>query len=292
MFDFCDLQFLSALVRHKHFARAAADCGVSQPAFSMRIRALEEKLNTPIVRRGNRYQGLTPEGEAILRHARPILDEMRAMEQGILAAKGEISGTLILGVIPTAAAYAARLAIQLRAKHPGIIPRIETASSIEIQQWIEDGTIDAGITYSDNVVSDLTTSTPLYNESYRLLAPTALVAQHDDTITWADAAKLPLSLLEPRMQNRRILDAMFQEIGAHPQVIAEASAVSICMSMACEGLAATVVPQVILDTFGPLIGTKALTLIEPSLTKSICLISATREPGLPTVNALRQITQD
>ena len=290
MLDLRDLQFLSALAKHRHFAKAAAECGVSQPAFSMRIRALEDKIDTAIVKRGNRYQGLTPEGEAILRHARPILDEMRALEQEILAAKGAVSGLLTLGVIPTAAAYAARLSIQLRAEYPGIIPRIETASSIEIQQWIEDGTIDAGITYSDNVVSELTTSTPLYEESYRLLAPNALVPDHDDTITWSDAAKLPLSLLEPRMQNRRILDAMFDEVGAHPQVIAEASAVSICMSMACEGLAATVVPQVILDTFGPLIGTKALTLIEPELTKSICLISAAREPGLPTVNALRQIS--
>ena len=44
MIELKDLMLLTALARHKHFAKAAADCGMSQPAFSMRIRNLEERL--------------------------------------------------------------------------------------------------------------------------------------------------------------------------------------------------------------------------------------------------------
>ena len=43
MLDLRDLECLSALARHKHFARAAEECGMSQPAFSMRIRNLEDR---------------------------------------------------------------------------------------------------------------------------------------------------------------------------------------------------------------------------------------------------------
>lgn len=289
MLELRDLQFLSALARHRHFAKAAAACGVSQPAFSMRIRAMEDRLDTAIVRRGNRFQGLTPEGEAILRHARPILDEMRALEENILAAKGAVSGTLTLTVIPTAAAYAVRLAIRLHEAYPGVVARVATASSLEIQQGVEDGTVDAGLTYSDTIASELLVATPLYTETYLLLAPERLLPKRAEGITWAEAAVLPLSLLEPKMQNRAIIDSAFRDIGAEPKVIAEASAMSICVSMACDGLAATVVPAVLLESLGPLSGTVALPLIEPDLTKSISLISAARGHGLPTVEALKHV---
>ena len=93
------------------------------------------------------------------------------------------------------------------------------------------------------------------------------------------------------MQNRRILDRHFAEIGAAPDVIAEASAVSICVSLACEGQCATVVPRAILDSLGPLQGTVALRLVEPELSKQICLIAAGRERLLPTVEALKGLIQ-
>ncbi len=284
-----DLQYLNALARLKHFAKAAEECGVSQPAFSMRIRALEERLGVTIVKRGNRYQGLTAEGEAILRHARRILDDVRFLEQDLLAVKGQISGPLTLGVVPTAAAYAARLAIRLHGHYPGIVVRIETASSLAIQRQLDEGTIDAGLTYSDTVSGDVVTVEPLYDEHYLLLAPKRLVPGTRTTITWAEAADLPLSLLEPGMQNRRILDRMFEEVGARPQVIAETNALTTSMVMACEGLCATVVPSVLLESLGALHDTVALPLTEPELTKSISLVTAVRSPGLPTVEALRQV---
>ena len=74
MLEIRDLQILTALAQHGHFGRAAAVCGVSQPAFSMRVRAIEEKTGTALVRRGNRFQGLTAEGQAIVDEARDILD--------------------------------------------------------------------------------------------------------------------------------------------------------------------------------------------------------------------------
>jgi len=282
-----DLKFLNALARHKHFAKAAQECGVSQPAFSMRIKTLEQRLDTTIVRRGNRYEGLTAEGEAILRHARRILDDVKYLEQELLAARGQITGTLALGVVPTAAAYAARLAIHLRHTYPGIVARIETESSLVIQQRIEDGTIDAGITYTDTVSRDVLTVRPLYKERYILLAPRSFLPAAGKSITWAEAAELPLSLLEPGMQNRRILDRTFAEVGAQPVVISETSALTTSMVMACEGMAATVVPDVLLDALGELHGTVALPLVEPELTKSMCLVTGPRSRGLTTVGALR-----
>ncbi len=262
---------------------------MSQPAFSMRIKRLEDRLGVTVVKRGNRYQGLTPEGEAIVRHARRILEDVRFLEQELLSAKGTVAGPLSIGVIPTAAAFAARVAIRLHSAHPGIVPRIETASSLVIQQRLEDGTIDAGVTYADSVSSDVVAVEHLYVERYVLLLSDSLAGGRTGSISWADAAKLPLSLLEPGMQNRRILDRTFEEVGAQSQVISETNALTISIAMAREGACATVVPHVLVEALGPLTNTSVLPLIEPELRKDICLVVAARGPRLPTVEALRQV---
>ena len=59
------LEYLVALDRERHFGRAAAACHVSQPALSEAIRSLERELGVPLVVRGRRFEGLTPEGERV-----------------------------------------------------------------------------------------------------------------------------------------------------------------------------------------------------------------------------------
>ncbi|MER6540105.1 LysR family transcriptional regulator, partial [Streptomyces sp900105755] len=73
------LEYLVALARERHFARAAAACHVSQPSLSAAIRRLEHERDVPIVRRGRRYEDLTPEGEVVLAWAHRILTEGDAL---------------------------------------------------------------------------------------------------------------------------------------------------------------------------------------------------------------------
>ncbi len=283
-----DLELLSALARHRHFAKPAEDCGISQPAFSMRIRNLEERLGVSIVKRANRFQGLTEEGEMIVRRARRILLDTKALEQEVLAVKGEITGTLVLGVIPTALAFTGRLVRRLHQAHPKIVPRIDSMSSATIQKRLDEGTIDAGVTYGDSIGTDLRSVQPLYEESYVLLVPEHMT-EETGPIPWARVAEFPLSMLEPQMQNRRILDRIFAELGLHPQVVAESSGFTASMVMAREGLAATVVPRVLVRALGTLKGTRVLPLISPEVSKPICLATLTRDPELPTVAALKRV---
>ena len=253
----------------------------------MRIRHLEERLSTSIVKRGNRYQGMTAEGEAIVARARTVLDEVRRLEQEVRQARGEVVGQLTLGVVPTAAAYAAQTVTALRRDRPGITVKILTASSLAIQQGVDDGRFDAGITYEEGASSDLLRVEPLYEERYVLLAPEAMLAGAKDAITWTEAAALPLALLEPGMQNRRILDRVFGELGIVPHVIAETNGFTAAAVMAEEGIAATVAPEVFVARLGNLPGTCALPLIEPDVAKSVSLVSPLRGHGIPVVEAFR-----
>jgi DNA-binding transcriptional LysR family regulator len=292
MLELRDMQLLLALARHRHFARAANTCGISQPAFSMRIRNLEAQLGLSIVRRGNRFQGFTEEGEIVLRWARKIVEDSRALEQEILSAKGKVTGKLTVGVIPTALAYAAHLPVRLKEQHPGIVVRLHSATSLEIQQGIEDGSMDAGITYEDGVSADVYDLMQLYEERYVLLAPERLAPRRSGAASWEEAAAMPLSLLVPEMQNRRILDRHFAELGQQPQVVSEGNSFTASIVMVKEGFAATILPETLLSALGELKEVVALPLGAPELSKAICLVSAIRDPGLPTVRALQRALGD
>src|ERR1700721_3940487 len=77
------LEYLAALAREKHFGRAADACHVSQPTLSAAIRLLEDDLGAPIVERGHRYLGLTPQGQVVLEHAPRILAEGENLRRGL-----------------------------------------------------------------------------------------------------------------------------------------------------------------------------------------------------------------
>lgn len=260
---------------------------MSQPAFSMRIRNLEERLKTQIVMRGNRFQGLTAEGEIVLDRARDILDRTRALEEEVRAAKGEVVGPLRLGTIPTTTPYAARIASWMREAHPGIRMRIDATNAVALLKGMEDGRFDAGLTYTEGVTSGLFRVEPLYSERYVLLVPERLATGKRE-ITWAEAADLPLILLEPEMQNRRILDRIFAEAGVTPSVVSETDGFTVSTIMALEGLGAAVLPQVLADRMGVYEGVELIPLVEPVAEMAIGLVTPAKPQVIPVIAALRE----
>lgn len=86
------MRYLVALDEHKHFARAAQACHVTQPALSNAIRALEEELGSPLVKRGRTFVGFTAEGERLLASARRMLHEEQLLLQDLSSAGGQPKG--------------------------------------------------------------------------------------------------------------------------------------------------------------------------------------------------------
>src|SRR6201992_3155159 len=94
------LEYLVALARERHFARAAAACNVTQPALSAGIKQLEESLGVLIVERRQRFVGFTPEGERVLAWAQRALADYRGLEQELSESRDGLIGQLRIGGIP------------------------------------------------------------------------------------------------------------------------------------------------------------------------------------------------
>ncbi|MDA0223625.1 MAG: LysR family transcriptional regulator [Rhodobacterales bacterium] len=284
MSELRDMQLLVALARHRHFSRAAEICGISQPAFSARIRRMEQDFALPLVRRGNKFMGFTPEGEVVLKWARKLLADVEGMRQEIDALNNNLTGKLVVGVIPTALPFAATVSARLRKAHPNLSIEIQSLSSRQIDIRLHDFSLDAGITYVQD--SDPSTTEPLFEESYVLIAPKSLAPRLTGTASWAEAAKLPLCLLTSDMQNRRYVDDVFAEIGATPTIVMEANGFTATLAQVASGSAATIAPQGVAETFFAEKSVQ-LQLVDPVVTHAIGLSIAEQSPMLPMIKALR-----
>ncbi|HWJ09941.1 MAG TPA: LysR family transcriptional regulator [Nocardioides sp.] len=280
------LEYLAALSREGHFGRAAHACHVTQPALSAGILKLEGELGVQIVRRGQRFEGFTPEGEQVLHWAQRILAERASLDQTLAAMRGGLSGTLRIGAIPTALSVASLLTAPMRRQHPLVRYRLQSMSSRDIVSRLNDFEVDAGMTYVDGEPLGKVRVVPLYRERYVFLTPADGELGSAETVSWAEAAAAPLCLLTPDMQNRRIIDGHLADTGVEPTVVVETDTVSaIYAHVAALGLS-SVVPHTWLPAFGVPDGTRAVPLPRPRRTHQVGLVLAGHGPESLLARAL------
>lgn len=274
------LSMFMVLAREEHFGRAAEALGVTQPSLSSAIKSLEEQLGVQLVRRGSRYQGLTPEGARVLEWSRRIVGDARAMQSEMQARRRGVYGLLRLGVIPTAMPRIAELTGPFLKRHPNAGVSILSRSSDEIREQIEALELDAGVTYLDSEPLGRVQTLALYRETYCLISRNA----ENGPVDWAEAAQLPLCLLTPDMQNRRIVTRHLLEAGGDATPRVESTSMLAILSHVATGDWSAILPRSLarglplpegvqardLEGEGPMVG----------------LVTARREPHPPLVEAL------
>ena len=285
------LEYLVALAREKHFGRAAEACHVSQPTLSAAIRLLEEDLGTPIVERGHRFVGLTPQGRLAVEHAQRILAECESLRRRLEEIAEGLSGRLRLGAIPTALPIVSKITGAYVAKYPNVTITVLSLTSHEIERRIEEFELDAGVTYLDAEPIAGVKAKPLCVEEYLFLTPTDGAFTDRDRVTWRDAARAPLCLLTPDMQNRRIIDGIFRSVGAKPVPSVETNSIFNLVSHVSSGAWSAIVPRQLLRFFGVPAGTRAIDLVEPVARRTIGLVVSDREPMPPLARNLFRLEQ-
>ncbi|MGL4810789.1 MAG: LysR family transcriptional regulator, partial [Beijerinckiaceae bacterium] len=183
-------EYLVALAREKHFARAAASLNVSQPSLSAGIRQLEQELGVLIVERGHRFTGFTAEGERVLERARRILAECGMLRSDVAQFRAGLAGSVRIGVIPTALAVVGTIIAPFTSRFPSVTVSVLSRSSIEIQRGLDEFDLDAAITYLDNEPLERVQPKPLYAETYSLLTHRGGPFSGRATVTWREAADL------------------------------------------------------------------------------------------------------
>lgn len=280
------LDMFIALAREEHFGRAAQSMGVTQPTLSAAIKQLEDSLGVMLVWRGSRFQGLTPEGQRVLEWARQIVGDARTMREEMRAARQGLSGNLRLAVIPTALTVVSDLTAGFTVKHPGVRFTVLSRTSAEILTMLENLQIDAGVTYLENEPLGRVTTVPIYAERYVLVLRADHPLAGQAGVDWAALGDLPLGLLTPDMQNRRIINAHLTEAGVDIAPKVEASSTVVLISHVLQANWATVLPLRAAQIFLKAGDLAAVPLTGSDASHAVGLIAPYREPHTPVLAAL------
>ncbi len=280
------LEYLVALARERHFGRAAQACHVSQPSLSGAIRTLERELDAPLVNRGRRFDGLTPEGERVLLWAHRILAERDGLVDDLAAMRQGLTGTLRIAAIPTALTAASLLTAPFCQRHPHARVSMQSLSSREIAHGLAEFELDVALTYLCLLLKMC-----IRDRQYLLLAPDDSALARQGGATWEQAAAVPLCLLSQEMRNRRILDEVFAAAGATVTPAIETDSVAALYAHVATRNWYSVVSHAWLHMFGVPAGMRALRLQGAPQAPRIGLVTARRNPESVLAKALVEVAR-
>ena len=270
---FRQLEYFVAVADERHFARAAEACYASQPALSAGLARLEQELGVALVKRGHSFQGLTPEGERLVPWARELVLGHEQFKAEAKAMTLDVGGTLRLCIGPTAAAVSVLPVRAFCAANPQVRVRlVEGLAAQEIQRRLREFEFGAAIAYLPPGFRDGLDIRPLYTDRYVLVATADLVPPEVDSLTWADAAALPLILLGGQMRLRSLIDEAFAGHGLAADPRIETDSIAALAAYAETGQWASVLPHTcLLPDPGPL---RMIPLTDPVVTADIVLATA------------------
>ncbi len=137
------LRYLTAVAEHRHFRRAAEACNVTQPTLSAQLRALERRLEAPLIERARGGVILTPVGAQIVEHARRALAEVEEIRGIARAGGGVLSSVVRVGVVQSIGSYVLPLIVpDLHATFPKLGLYVREALQDALLAEVEAGTLD------------------------------------------------------------------------------------------------------------------------------------------------------
>ncbi|MCX7552679.1 hydrogen peroxide-inducible genes activator [Marinicella sp. S1101] len=164
------LKYFNALIEHNHFGKAAESCFVSQSAFSVAIKELENALGGRLVDRTNKSVTVTNLGREIYQQSLAVMGEMKKMLDLAQGNMMPLSGQLSLGMIPTIGPFVLpELLPELKRQYPDLDLEIHEGKSADIYDQLMRGQLDVillALPYEMRSVETLT----LFKDRFRLIS--------------------------------------------------------------------------------------------------------------------------
>jgi LysR family hydrogen peroxide-inducible transcriptional activator len=236
------LRYFCAVARYGTFTRAAEVEHVAQPSLSQQIMKLEAELGARLFDRLPRSAKLTVFGNAFLPKAKRILRELEEAKTEVLEMAGNEKGDVVLGIIPTIAAYLLPALLKgFAARHPLITVKIVEDITSALLQRLRDGTIDLAIAALPIAGSELA-SEQLFEEKFYAVLPDLHRRASQASISLAELSREPFLLLKEGHCFRDSLIAACHKSKMTPSVVFESGQFATILAMVSAGMGVSAVP--------------------------------------------------
>lgn len=238
------LRAFVAVAEHLHFRDAAASIGMSQPALSGAVSALEDVLGVTLLERTTRKVLLSPEGERLAVRAGAVLEEVGALLEEAEAVRAPFTGTLRLGVIPTVAPYLLPTVLRLvHGKYPELDLQVHEEQTVSLLDGLAAGRLDL-LLLAVPLGMPGVTELPLFDEDFVLVTPLDHWLGGREGIPREALRELHLLLLdEGHCLRDQALDICREAGRADLPVTTTAAGLSTLVQLVAGGLGVTLLPR-------------------------------------------------
>ncbi|MER6750218.1 LysR substrate-binding domain-containing protein [Streptomyces fungicidicus] len=238
------LRAFAAVAEHLHFRDAAAATGVSQPALSGAVSALEETLGVTLLERTTRRVLLSPAGERLAVRAKAVLEEIGALMEEADALRAPFTGALRLGVIPTVAPYLLPTVLRLvHDRYPHLDLQVHEEQTANLLDGLAGGRLDL-LLLAVPLGFPGVTELPLFDEDFVLVTPLGHPLGGREGIPRAALRELNLLLLdEGHCLRDQALDICREAGRAGVPATTTAAGLSTLVQLVAGGLGTTLLPR-------------------------------------------------
>ncbi|MBQ2952461.1 MAG: LysR family transcriptional regulator [Clostridia bacterium] len=272
------LQYAVLLSRVRSFSQAAESLGISQPALSKQIIALEEELGVKLFDRSTAPLTLTAAGEHFASRAEQLLygeDQLlRAMEQ---YRTGDW-GRLVIGVSPFRSLYMMPPFIrQLREHFPHLQVVLSEANSAQLHKGVTEGSYDFAI-MNLPVDESVLNVIPLEPDELVLAVPESMLKlltpppADGMPVDLASCRSLPFVVLSQQQELRQQFSRLSAQAGLEPDIQVEVVGIATAWEMVRAGVGAAVLPrQFVQKDDHP--GVQLLPLLQQAITRQPAIVT-------------------
>ncbi|GAA3495694.1 LysR substrate-binding domain-containing protein [Streptomyces prasinosporus] len=238
------LRAFAAVAEHLHFRDAAAAIGMSQPALSGAVSALEESLGVTLLERTTRKVLLSPAGERLAARAKAVLAEVGALVEEADALRAPFTGALRLGVIPTVAPYLLPTVLRLvHDRYPHLDLQVHEEQTASLLDGLTGGRLDLLLLAVPLGVPGVT-ELPLFDEDFVLVTPLGHGLGGREGIPRKALRELNLLLLdEGHCLRDQALDICREAGSAGVAATTTAAGLSTLVQLVAGGLGVTLLPH-------------------------------------------------
>ena len=284
------LRVLLAVADCAGFSKAGDAIGLSQPAVSQSVRALEAALGLKLLDRSSREVLLTPVGQGLAGPLRRVLDELDEVLGQAQALGASARGVVRVASAPTISAGLMPQCLALaRQRLPALsVKLIDQAQQLAVDS-LRQGAVDFAVVVGTPGLDDLHRQT-LCTERFVLVCPAAHPWASRVEIALAELAGQPLILLDQTSGSRPLIDAALHSAGVAATVAFDAGHASTAFRMVAAGLGLSVLPALSLP-LPDQAGLRAVPMA-PALQRQLLLLRRRNRSLAPPAQALWQLVAE
>ena len=236
--DLLSLALLRAIGDEQSLSRAAALHGMSQPAVTARLRAMERQVGATLVERGPRGSRLTPAGALVVSWADPVLEAARTLGSGLASLRADAASRLRVAASLTIAEHLLpHWLARFAAEHPQTTVTLDAMNSLRVEQAVLDGAVDLGFIEGPRVPASLRSRIVARDRLAVVVAPSHPWAKRTAPVPAEELAATRLVQREPTSGTRAHLEAALDAAGTPPPAppVLELSTTSAVRAAAAAG---------------------------------------------------------